>query len=149
MPDEIDFSGATRGKFYRDGMKLRLPVYPDDALQERLTALASAKGVELLALVNDLLRKNLSRWRGRRRRVVDFTGRQLKPGKRGVIASSEPPALRKLGIDADFWTGHVKWFRSAYQRFVGGIEAMAEKAKALNQQWLKGIGYARSLAANR
>ncbi len=81
--------------------------------------------------------------------LVDYTGRQLKPGKRGVIASSEPPALRKLGIHGDYWTGHVKGFRSAYQRFVGGVEAMAEKARALNQQWLKGIGYARSLAANR
>ncbi len=59
MPEEIDFSGATRGKFYREGMRLRLPVYLDDALQERLSVLASAKGVELSALVNDLLRKDL------------------------------------------------------------------------------------------
>lgn len=81
--------------------------------------------------------------------LVDYTGRQLKPGKRGVIASSEPPALRKLGIHGDYWTGHVKGFRSAYQRFVGSVEAMTDKAAALKQQWLKGIGYARSLAANR
>lgn len=59
MPEEIDFSGGTRGKFYREGMKLRLPVYLDDALQAQLGALASAKGVELSALVNDLLRKDL------------------------------------------------------------------------------------------
>ena len=59
MPEEIDFSGATRGKFYREGMRLRLPVYLDDALQERISVLASAKGVELSALVNDLLRKDL------------------------------------------------------------------------------------------
>ena len=59
MPEEIDFSGATRGKFYREGMKLRLPIYLDDPLQTRLAELASAKGVELSALVNDLLRKDL------------------------------------------------------------------------------------------
>ena len=59
IPTEIDFSHAVRGKFYRDGMKLRLPVYLDDPLQARLAALASAKGVELSALVNDLLRKDL------------------------------------------------------------------------------------------
>ena len=81
--------------------------------------------------------------------LVDYTGRQLKPGKRGVIDSSEPPALRKLGIHGDYWTGHVKGFRSAYQRFVGSVEAMTDKAAALKQQWLKGIGYARSLATNR
>jgi hypothetical protein len=79
----------------------------------------------------------------------DYPGQHFKPSKRGVIASNEPPVLPKLGIDADFWTGHVKGFRSAYRRFVGGVEAMAEKAKALNQQWLKGTGYARSLATNR
>lgn len=59
IPAEIDFSNAVRGKFHRDGMKLRLPVYLDDPVQARLTALASAKGVELSDLVNDLLRKDL------------------------------------------------------------------------------------------
>ena len=32
--------------------------------------------------------------------LVDWTGRQLHPDKRGKIASDEPPALRKLGLDA-------------------------------------------------
>ena len=59
MPAEIDFSNAVRGKFYREGTKLRLPVYLDDPVQARLAALASAKGVELSDLVNDLLRKDL------------------------------------------------------------------------------------------
>jgi hypothetical protein len=59
MPAEIDFSGAVRGKFYREGATLRLPVFLDDPPQARLSAIANAKGVELSALVNDLLRKDL------------------------------------------------------------------------------------------
>ncbi len=59
MPAEIDFSGATRGKFCREGITLRLPVYLDDPLQARLSAIASAKGIELSDLVNHLLRKDL------------------------------------------------------------------------------------------
>ncbi|MFT3789478.1 MAG: hypothetical protein QM741_00040 [Rudaea sp.] len=59
MPEEIDFAKATRGKFYRPGTKLQLPVYLDDPVQTRLTALANAKGVDLSALVNDLLRKDI------------------------------------------------------------------------------------------
>jgi hypothetical protein len=59
MPDEIDFSQGVRGKFYRPGMKLNLPVYLDDEVQSRLIRLASAKGVDLSDLVNDLLRKDL------------------------------------------------------------------------------------------
>ena len=59
MPDEIDFSKGQRGKFHRPGVKLNLPVYLDDPVQTRLATLASAKGVELSSLVNDLLRKDL------------------------------------------------------------------------------------------
>lgn len=61
LPAEIDFSKGERGKFYRQGARLHLPVYLDDPVQDRLAALADAKGVELSALVNDLLRKDLER----------------------------------------------------------------------------------------
>lgn len=59
MPAEIDFSKGMRGKFYRPDARLHLPVYLDDQVQNRLTALADAKGVDLSALVNDLLRKDI------------------------------------------------------------------------------------------
>lgn len=59
MPAEIDFSKGTRGKFYRQGARLHLPVYLDDQVQDTLAKLAQAKGVELSALVNDLLRKDI------------------------------------------------------------------------------------------
>jgi hypothetical protein len=59
MPAEIDFSKGVRGKFYRPDARLHLPVYLDDQVQNRLTALADAKGVDLSVLVNDLLRKDI------------------------------------------------------------------------------------------
>lgn len=59
LPAEIDFSNGERGKFYRQGTRLHLPVYLDDPVQDRLAALADAQGVELSTLVNDLLRKDL------------------------------------------------------------------------------------------
>lgn len=59
MPAEIDFSNGTRGKFFHPGTKLKLPVYLDEQVQSRLAALANAKGVDLSALVNDLLRKDI------------------------------------------------------------------------------------------
>lgn len=61
MPGEIDFSQGERGKFYRPGMKLNLPVYLDDEVQAGIAKLARAKGVDLSDLVNDLLRKDLER----------------------------------------------------------------------------------------
>lgn len=59
MPAEIDFSKGVRGKFYHASTKLNLAVYLDDQVQTRLTALANAKGVDLSALVNDLLKKDI------------------------------------------------------------------------------------------
>ena len=59
MPAEIDFSGAKRGQFYRPGMEISLPVYLDQQVQATLAALASAKGVDFSALVNDLLKKDI------------------------------------------------------------------------------------------
>ncbi len=59
MPREIDFSNGKRGSFYREGTRLSLPVYLDDQVQNTLTALASAKGIDLSALVNDLLKKDI------------------------------------------------------------------------------------------
>jgi hypothetical protein len=59
MPAEIDFSGGTRGKFYRPGATLKLPVYLDAEVQNRLTRLANARGIDFSALVNALLRKDI------------------------------------------------------------------------------------------
>jgi len=59
MPSEIDFSGATRGKFYRAGATLQLPVYLDNDVQTTLATLANAKGVDLSVFVNDMLKKDI------------------------------------------------------------------------------------------
>lgn len=59
LPGEIDFSGGKRGQFYQAGAELNLPVYLERQVQERLAALASAKGVELSTLINDLLKKDI------------------------------------------------------------------------------------------
>lgn len=59
LPAEIDFSRGTRGKFFRTGAHVNLPVYLDEQVQARLASLADAKGVDFTVLVNDLLRKDI------------------------------------------------------------------------------------------
>lgn len=59
MKDEYDFSKGTRGKFYRPGAKLTLPVYLEHEVQTYLAQRAAARGVELSELVNELLRKDI------------------------------------------------------------------------------------------
>lgn len=62
MKPEYDFSGAERGKFFRPGAVVRLPVYLDQPLQDYLAAAAAAErnGRSLNDLVNDLLSRELS-----------------------------------------------------------------------------------------
>ena len=60
MPAEIDFSGATRGKFYRPNLKLNLPVYLEAEVQAYLTNIATRKGVQVSDLANDLLKREIA-----------------------------------------------------------------------------------------
>lgn len=59
MPAEVDFTGATRGKFYRPNLRLNLPVYLDADVQEYLNVIAAKKGMPLSQLANDLLKREI------------------------------------------------------------------------------------------
>jgi hypothetical protein len=59
LPEEIDFSGGVRGKFYQPGVMLNMPVYLEADVQAYLSAIASRKGVALSELANDLLKKEI------------------------------------------------------------------------------------------
>ena len=60
LDKEIDFSKGVRGKFYRPGMKLHIPVYLEETVLGSLAEIAERKGVQLDDLVSDLLRKELA-----------------------------------------------------------------------------------------
>lgn len=57
---EVDFSKGVRGKFYRPGMKLRIPVYLEETLLGSLAEIAERRGVSPDDLVSDLLRRDLA-----------------------------------------------------------------------------------------
>jgi len=59
MKREYDFSKAIRGKFYRKGAELRLPIYLDPKLQKKLERLARKKGKDVGEMVNQLLRRDV------------------------------------------------------------------------------------------
>jgi hypothetical protein len=79
--------------------------------------------------------------------LVDWSGRQMYSSKRGKIEASEPHALAKLGIATQRWGHDVRGVGKGYWRVVGTAQELIDRAIALGQQWLKGIGYARSLVA--
>ena len=62
MKSECDFSKAERGKFYREGAEIRLPIYLDAKLQHRLEQIAKQKGKELSEMVNQLVKEEVERF---------------------------------------------------------------------------------------
>ena len=59
MKKEYDFSKAERGKFYRKGAQLRLPIYLDTSLQNRLQRMAKKNQEDLRDTIQRLLRKEI------------------------------------------------------------------------------------------
>ncbi len=59
MKENYDFSKGVRGKFYNPNAVFQLPVYLDEQVQGYLAAKAQAKGIDLSALVNDLLKREI------------------------------------------------------------------------------------------
>lgn len=59
MKREYDFSKAVRGKFFRKGAELHLPIYVDSAMRRRLERIAKRAGKPVTELVNELLKKDI------------------------------------------------------------------------------------------
>lgn len=59
MKPQYDFSNGERGKFHRKEARLRLPIYLDDKLQERLERIAEKNGRDLGDVVGDMLAKDV------------------------------------------------------------------------------------------
>jgi hypothetical protein len=78
--------------------------------------------------------------------LVDYTGRQIRADKRGAIEGASPASLVRLGYRAETWTRQVLAVKSDYSRAMGAVESLIEKAAAMGQCWLRGIGVARRLA---
>lgn len=74
--------------------------------------------------------------------LLDWTGRQLHPGKRGHIAADAPAALRAFDIDPIRWTTRVEGIGSGYWRAVGTAADLLALAEAIGQRWLKGLRFA-------
>ena len=68
--------------------------------------------------------------------LLDWTGRQLHPDKKGAIPATAPPILERLGIKVIGWLDLVdnlgKWFGVA----VGRVEQLEQEATRVGRNWL-------------
>jgi hypothetical protein len=59
MKREYDFSKGERGKFFRAGAKLNLPVYLDEEVLAFVQTIAKKRKTDLSSIVNQLLRNDM------------------------------------------------------------------------------------------
>jgi hypothetical protein len=78
--------------------------------------------------------------------LVDCAGRQIRADKRGAIAGPPPAVIARLGIRSAQWARQVMAVGCGFGRAVGEVDSLIEKAKAMGQCWLRGVGTARALA---
>lgn len=77
--------------------------------------------------------------------LIDWTARLTRGDKRGRIHAAEPPVLRKLGLSERQWHQQMLSTETNYWRAIGSAQALIDKAAAMGQGWLKGIGSAQRL----
>ncbi len=77
--------------------------------------------------------------------ILDWTGRQLAPGKRGRISADAPAILATIDRDGTRWTTRVAAFGSGWHRAIGSAQDLLAIAERLGQQWLKGVRLALAL----
>ena len=78
-------------------------------------------------------------------RLLEWTGRQLAPGKKGRIATNILSVLQTLEHRPGRWTTRVKAIGSGYWRVIGEVDDLIAIAERMGQAWLKGIGLAARL----
>ena len=71
--------------------------------------------------------------------LVEWTGKMMVSPSKGAIPKHISLSLNHLNINPKNWIVQVQNYGSNYYRFVGSIEKIREKTKALGQQWLKGV----------
>ncbi len=75
--------------------------------------------------------------------LVDWTGRQIKAGKRGCISSEIPPIIERLKINPSAWLQNCEALENIYYRVIGSAARLQQFCEKLKQHRVLGITAAR------
>jgi REP element-mobilizing transposase RayT len=70
--------------------------------------------------------------------LLDWTGREIRAGKRGVIPSQLSPILDRLGVNGERWIETVQQFGRLFKRAAGRVDSLAAGAVHSGQRWFQG-----------
>jgi len=68
--------------------------------------------------------------------LLDYTGRQVKRGKKGTIDDQAPSVMARLGYSAEQWADAQQPKLTWTQRALGNTEAIKDYCAAIGQQWI-------------
>jgi REP element-mobilizing transposase RayT len=71
--------------------------------------------------------------------LIDWSGRQIRPDKRGSISDNAPPILARLGIEQGNWLQNCQKLEIDFRQVVGPVAAIEKFCKTVGQKWLQGI----------
>ncbi len=69
--------------------------------------------------------------------LLDWTGRQLRRGKRGSIPDRLAPILQRIGLDSPGWCELVNRFSTFFKRAAGSTDRLAAEARRRHQHWMQ------------
>jgi len=78
-------------------------------------------------------------------KLVDWTGRKIKEGKRGAIPNDLSPILKRLEIKEDQWVDGVQHYGRRFYKVVGVMRNMIDETLKQGRCWFKGQGFAKLL----
>ncbi len=70
--------------------------------------------------------------------LVDWSGRQIRQDKRGVINCAQPPILARLGISAHCWLQNCQQLETIFHQVIGPMAALKQFCQKLGLRWLHG-----------
>ena len=68
--------------------------------------------------------------------LLDWTGRVIRPDKRGAIPANHPQLLNLLGIEDEAWMELASSFGKNYQGAVGSLDELALFAEHTGKCWI-------------
>jgi hypothetical protein len=77
--------------------------------------------------------------------LVEWTGQAIIYPDKAKLPAHLSATFEHLNLQQEHWLNQVQSYAINYFRFVGCIEKLKDKTKALGQQWLKGVNQIQKL----
>jgi hypothetical protein len=71
--------------------------------------------------------------------LLDWTGRQWRSDKRGLIPAALLPIFQRLQVDASRWATLVADFPRLFRSAAGRVESLMKEAERTGRRWLRGV----------